>query len=71
MIEVAVEREPLYAPTPPNTVWSMDFVMDVLSNGRRLKCLIIVDDFTKESVDLVVDHSISGICVARILDQAA
>jgi len=68
---VAVEREPLCVPTQPNSVWSMDFVMDVLSNGRRLKCLTIVDDFTKESVDLIVDHSISGIYVARMLDQAA
>lgn len=68
---VAVEREPLCTPAQPNAVWSMDFVMDVLSNGRRLKCLTIVDDFTKESVDLVVDHSISGIYVSRVLDQAA
>jgi putative transposase len=68
---VAVEREPLHAPAQPNAVWSMDFVMDVLANGRRLKCLTIVDDFTKESVDLVVDHSISGIYVSRVLDQAA
>ena len=68
---VAVEREPLCTPAQTNTVWSMDFVMDVLANGRRLKCLTIVDDFTKESVDLVVDHSISGIYVSRILDQAA
>lgn len=38
----------------------MDFVMDALSNGRRLKCLNIVDDCTKEAVDIVVDHSITG-----------
>lgn len=68
---VAVEREPLQVPARPNQVWSMDFVMDVLANGRRLKCLTIVDDFTKELVDLVADHSISGIYVARVLDQAA
>ncbi len=34
--------------------------MDTLSNGRRLKCLNIVDDCTKEAVDIVVDHSITG-----------
>ena len=49
----------------------MDFVMDALSNGRRLKCLTIVDEFTKESIDIVVDHGISGLYVARILDQVA
>jgi putative transposase len=46
----------------------MDFVMDALDNGRRLKCLTIVDDFTKESIDIVVDHSIPGL--TRVLDQA-
>lgn len=68
---VAVDREPLAVPTAPNQVWSMDFVMDALSNGRRVKCLTIVDDFTKESVDIVPDHSIPGLYVTRVLDQAA
>lgn len=68
---VMVEREQLALPSAPNEVWSMDFVMDALSNGRRLKCLTIVDDFTKESIDIVVDHGISGLYVARVLDQAA
>jgi len=68
---VAVEREPLALPTAPNQVWSMDFVMDALSSGRRVKCLTIVDDFTKEAVDIVPDHSIPGLYVKRVLDQAA
>ncbi len=67
---VAVERRPLQIPTGPNQVWSMDFVSDSLEYGRRLKCLTIVDDFTKESVDIVVDHGIGGAYVARALDQA-
>ncbi len=53
---VMVEREPLTVPAAPNEVWSIDFVMGALSSGRRLKCLTIVDDFTKEAVDIVVDH---------------
>lgn len=68
---VAMERQPLTLPEAPNQVWSMDFVMDALSSGRRLKCLNIVDDCTKESVDIVLDHSISGQYVTRVLDQAA
>ena len=47
----------------------MDFVMDALSSGRRLKCLTVVDDFTKEALELVLDHSISGDYVTRALDQ--
>lgn len=68
---VAVERQRLALPQAPNQVWSMDFVMDALSNGRRLKCLNIVDDCTKEAIDIVVDHSIPGPYVVRVLEQAA
>ena len=68
---VAVERRPLVEPERPNQVWSMDFVSDALEHGRRLKCLTIVDDFSKESVDIVVDHGISGQYVTRVLDAIA
>ncbi|TVS21152.1 MAG: IS3 family transposase [Planctomycetaceae bacterium] len=68
---VAVDREPLEVPAERNDVWSMDFVMDALADGRRLKMLTIVDDYTKESVDIVVDRSIPGAYVTRALDQAA
>ncbi|KGS05994.1 transposase family protein [Burkholderia sp. ABCPW 111] len=67
---VMIEREQLALPNGPNEVWSIDFVTDALSNGWRLKCLTIVDDFTKEAVDIVVDHGISGLYVARELDMA-
>ena len=49
----------------------MDFVMDALSHGRRIKILTIVDDCTKEAVDLVADFGISGHYVTRVLDQVA
>lgn len=65
------ERLPLSAASAPNAVWSMDFVSDALASGRRLKCLTVADDFTHESVDITVDHGISGAYVVRVLDQAA
>jgi len=68
---VAVERQVLALPSGPNQVWSMDFVSDALASGRRIKVLTIVDDFSKESVDLAVDFGISGHYVTRVLDQAA
>jgi putative transposase len=68
---VAVERRPLLVPKGPNQVWSIDFVSDSLQHGRRLKCLTVVDDFTREVIDIVVDHGISGRYVTRVLDQAA
>jgi len=67
---VAIERETLTRPSRPNEVWSMDFVSDALAGGRRIKALTIVDDFTKESVDIALDHGISGHYVTRVLDQA-
>ncbi len=67
---VSVEREKLTRPSKPNDVWSMDFVSDALAGGRRIKALTIVDDFTKESVDIALDHGISGHYVTRVLDQA-
>ncbi len=67
---IMVPREPLQLPKYRNEVWSMDFVMDALFNGRRIKILAIVDDCTKELVDLVADFGISGKYVTRVLDQA-
>ena len=49
----------------------MDFVFDALSTGRRIKCLTVVDDFTKVSVDILVEYGISGFRVTRALDEMA
>lgn len=68
---VAVERQALELPSSPNQVWPMDFVSDALANGRRIKVLTIVDDFSKEAIDLAVDFGISGHYVTRVLDQVA
>lgn len=65
------ERVPLLLPATPNHAWSMDFVHDGLADGRRIRCLNIVDDYTKESVAIEVDTSISGQRVARVLDRIA
>lgn len=57
---IMVERQALALPEQPNQVWSMDFVIDALCNGRRLKILTLVDDFTKEALDLHSAHSLCG-----------
>jgi putative transposase len=67
----AAERTPLNIATQVNEVWSMDFVSDSLTNGRRLKCLTVADDVSHEAVDIAVDYGISGVYVTRLLDQAA
>jgi len=54
----------------PNQVWSYDFVFDETENGRRLKWLPICDEFTRESVALEVERTMTAADVIRILDSA-
>lgn len=61
-------RVVLPAPSAPNQRWSMDFVSDATAVGRRFRVWSVVDDFTRECLELVVDSSISGQRVARELD---
>jgi putative transposase len=63
------ERQPLLRPATANEVWSMDFVFDRVAGGRIIKCLVIVDDATTESVAIVPAHNISGMELTRMLDQ--
>jgi transposase InsO family protein len=63
------ERQPLIRPGGANEVWSMDFVFDRVASGRTIKCLVIVDDATHESVAVVAEHSMGGNHLARVLDQ--
>ena len=69
--DIAVARQPLALPNRANQVWSMDFVMDALANGRRLKILTVVDDFTKESVLIEPAHSLTGDDVAELLERVS
>jgi len=66
-----VQREILQPATRINERWSMDFVADTLINGRRLKALTIVDDYTRESPGIEVDTSINGLRVTHVLDRIA
>jgi len=65
------ERKPLPKPTLANRSWSMDFVSDGLIGGRRLRCLTIVDDCTRECLAIEVDTSIPGLRVQSVLDRLA
>jgi putative transposase len=64
-------RAPMTIPQGPNQRWSLDFASDVLADGRRLRILVVVDDFSRECLALVVDSSFSGRRVARELDGIA
>jgi putative transposase len=55
-------------PSCPNERWSLDFVSDAFTDGRRFRVLAVVDDFTRECLGLVADTSLSGARVVRELD---
>jgi putative transposase len=63
-------RSPMMIPQGVNQRWSLDFVADALSCGRRFRIFAVVDDCTRECVRLIADTSISGARVARELDAA-
>jgi putative transposase len=62
-------RAPMTLPQGANQRWSLDFVQDALSDGRRFRILNVVDDFTRECLASVVDTSLSGVRVVRELDR--
>jgi putative transposase len=41
-------RRPMLVPERPNERWSLDFVSDAFTDGRRFRVLAIVDDFSRE-----------------------
>ena len=61
-------RRPMAVPDGPNQRWSMDFVSDAFTDGRRFRLLAVVDDYSRECLALVADTSLSGARVARELD---
>ena len=51
----------------PNQVWSYDFVMDQTSDGRRLKMLCVLDEYTRESLAIHVARNIGALEVIEVL----
>jgi putative transposase len=64
-------RAPMAIPQGPNQRWSLDFVSDSLSDGRRFRVLCVIDDYSRECLATVVDTSLSGQRVGRELDSIA
>ena len=58
-------------PIRPNALWAMDFQFDVTIDGRTLKLLNVIDEFTRECPAIVVDRSIDADAVVALLDRLA
>ena len=61
-------RRPMLVPDRVNERWSLDFVSDAFTDGRRFRVFTLVDDYTRECLALVADTSLSGARLVRELD---
>ena len=55
--------------TRPNQCWSVDFLHDTLANGRQIRAMTLIDDFTREALAREVDFSLPTLRVIRIFDS--
>ena len=62
-------RTDIPKPAYANHIWSMDFMRDNLSDGRAIKLLTVVDEWTRKCFRIEVDTSINGVRVAKILSE--
>lgn len=52
----------------PNERWSLDFMHDTLAGGRKIRTLMVIDDFTRECLAIAVSTSFSSKAVIRVLE---
>lgn len=64
-------RVPLAVATAPNQRWSMDFVTERLENGRYFRILTLIDQFSRECLQLWADVSLTGQKVVFCLQHLA
>jgi putative transposase len=55
----------------PNALWALDFQFDHTIDHRQVKMLNIIDEYTRECLDIRVDHSITADDVVAVLDRFA
>ena len=66
---IAQSRPRPHAPQAMNAVWSYDFVYDACANGQQLKCLTVVDEFTRECLAINVAGSIRAKRLIEVLSR--
>jgi putative transposase len=66
---IATGRPRPLAPSAANQVWAYDFVFDACANGQTMKCLTVVDEFTRECLAIDVGGSIRSNRVIELLSK--
>jgi len=62
-------RTGAFCPAAPDVVWALDFQYDQTADGRTLKLLNVVDEFTREVLAIEVARSIDADHVVGVLDR--
>jgi len=65
----AAARPTLTPATIAHRVWAYDFVFDACANGQQLKCLTVIDEYTREALAIDVAGSIRSARVIEVLAQ--
>jgi putative transposase len=66
---VASHRPRPLPATGANYLWAYDFVFDACANGQQLKCLTVVDEYTRECLAIDVAGSIRSGRVIEVLSK--
>ena len=53
----------------PNEVWTIDFVFDLTKRGQKLKMLTVLDEYTRECLEIRVEQGMKSRDVVEILDE--
>ncbi len=51
-----IRLRPLY----PNHVWSYDFVLDRLHNGKKIRMLTVIDEYSRKSLAIKVEYNLNS-----------
>jgi putative transposase len=66
---IATGRPRMHAPFKANVVWAYDFVFDTTAEGRNIKCLTVIDEYTRECLAIDVAGSIRSKRVIEVLSK--
>jgi putative transposase len=67
--KMVVQREARLRPSAANQAWSLDFVSDQLSDGKKIRALTVVDVFTREALAVDIGYRLRGEHVVATLNR--
>jgi putative transposase len=62
-------KNPIMYPSSRNEEWAIDFMHDVLGNGKKLRTFNIVDHYNRQAMGILNHHSIPATRATAFLDR--